>query len=198
MTTKEVVERRSTTEIARLNQSPVSSFGFAKLEVDMTMAELIDAIIDSEEISFAKDDDAETLILQRLAAAETREELFGDRQATGWAELVGVPVQVRGFRLLPSSIMDSVGAKTFAVVDAFRLDTSENVILTSSSKGVLVQLLRGVCTGDVPGVFKLALVGQEVKGRNQPQRLVALDDNGLASALADESNPLDETEADAA
>lgn len=156
-------------------QAAAKTFGVVDFET-VTIPQIIRAIIDSDTggLPFAAADDAgETAVLERLARAETTDALFNDGAATGWGELVDVPVEVHGFRLLPSTME---GAITFAVVDIYRLDEGERTVVTTSSRGVLVQLLQGVLVGAIPGRFKLTEVGAEKKGRNRPQRLVRLGD----------------------
>jgi hypothetical protein len=143
---------------------------------DVTIPEIVRAIIDDDRNAIKwpdSDDGAEKAILERLAGATSEAELFGDQASTGWSELLDVPVEVRGFRLLPSTLENGV---VFAVVDAYRLDEGEAAVVTTSAKGVLVQLLQGLLVGAVPGVFKLTEVGKEVKGRSRAQRLVRLGD----------------------
>ena len=142
----------------------------------VTIPELIRAVIDGDATVVkwpAGDEGGETAVLERLAQATTTAELFGDQEATGWAELLDVPVEVHGYRLLPSTMENSI---MFAVVDVYRLDEGERTVVTTSARGVLVQLLQGVLVGAIPGVFKLTEVGKETKGRSRAQRLIRMGD----------------------
>lgn len=159
------------------------TFGIIDL-AGVTIPDLIEAVVtnDASAIKWPEGTEgAEQAILERLASAESTEAVFGEQQATGWAELLTVPVEVHGFRLLPSTMENGV---CFAVVDVYRLDEGERTVVTTSSRGVLVQLLQGVLLGAVPGVFRLTEVGEAKKGRSAPQRLVRMGDL-TTSALAD-------------
>jgi len=140
------------------------------------MAALIRAVVDNDRAAVpwpTDNEGAEQAILERLAAADSTEALFGGGEGTGWAELLDVPVEVHGLRVLPSSLE---GGVFFMVVDVYRLDEGERVVVTTSSRGVMVQLLQGIVLGAVPGVFKLTEVGAATKGRSRPQRLIRLGD----------------------
>lgn len=152
---------------------PAKTFGIIDIE-QVTVPELIAAIIDGTPLKWPEGDgDQERAVLQRLAEATGEGDLFGDLESASWGDLLGVPVEVRGFRMLPGTKDDAV---MFAVVNIYRLDEGESAVVTTGAKGVLIQLLQGLLLGLVPGTFRLDEVGKEVKGRSRPQRLTRLGD----------------------
>lgn len=77
-------------------------------------------------------------ILTQIWNASSDEEMQAVGKATPWQDLIGVPVHIKGFRWRPSSY--DQGAKVFVVVNAQRMDTGEDVVLTTGGKNVLMQL----------------------------------------------------------
>ena len=77
-------------------------------------------------------------IIMQLLAAETDEELQTFGGATGWRELLSVPVELRGFKWRKSDY--SEGSPIYVIVQGFRTDTGEAVILTTGASNVLAQL----------------------------------------------------------
>jgi len=173
--------RSQTVDLETNARAKASTFGVIA-GVDLTIPQLIQYLIDGQPLDWPDDAEAnERAVLERLAKATSGEQLFGEQQANGWGELLDVPVEVHGYRLLPGTME---GAVCFAVVDVYRLDEGEPDVVTTGAKGVLVQLLQGTMLGLVPGVFKLTEVGQEKKGRSRPQRLVRLGDLPASSTAA--------------
>jgi hypothetical protein len=170
------------TDLATNQAAAASTFNVIDVP-DITIPQIIAAIIDDNRDAIKwpeAGEGAERAVLERLAAATSTAELFGDQDGMSWRELLDTPVEVHGFRLLPSTLDNGV---VFAVVDVYRLDEGERTVVTTSARGVLVQLLQGVLVGAVPGVFKLTEVGKETKGRSRPQRLVRLGDLGESASL---------------
>lgn len=77
-------------------------------------------------------------IIAQLLAAKSDDELQNFGNAQGWRELENVPVVLKGFRWRPSSFDE--GGPVYVVVQGFRTDTGEQVILTTGSGNVLAQL----------------------------------------------------------
>lgn len=117
------------------------------------VTELEQILLGEKEVPEVVDDPAQIQkeIMAQLLAAESDEELEQMGTAIGWRELLGVPIELHGFRWRPSAFED--GAPVFFVVQGTRLDTGEKVVLTTGSGNVLAQLTnmarRGTLTGAV-------------------------------------------------
>jgi len=92
-------------------------------------------------------------IMLQILTAETDEDMLAVGKATSWQELLGVPVELRKFRWLPSRY--DQGAKVFFVVTGIRLDNGENVVLTTSGQNVLAQLINLERRKRFPSVWRL-------------------------------------------
>ena len=79
-------------------------------------------------------------IMQQILKAETDEDMLAVGRATSWQELLGIPVELRKFHWMPSRY--DQGAKVFFVVTGTRLDSGEDVVLTTSGQNVLAQLIN--------------------------------------------------------
>jgi hypothetical protein len=77
-------------------------------------------------------------ILMQLLSADSDEALQNFGNAVGWRDLEGVPVMLTGFRWRPSSFDE--GGPVYVIVNGFRTDTGEQVVLTTGSGNVLAQL----------------------------------------------------------
>ena len=104
------------------------------------VTELEQILLGTKEVPDFVDDPEEIQkeIMAQLLAAESDEELEQMGTATGWRELIGVPIEIHGFRWRPSAYDE--GAPVFFVVQGTRLDTGEKVVLTTGSGNVLAQL----------------------------------------------------------
>lgn len=92
-------------------------------------------------------------IMLQILRAETDEDMLAIGSATSWQELLGIPVELRKFHWLPSRY--DQGAKVFFVVTGTRLDTGENVVLTTSGQNVLAQLINLQRRDRFPSVWRL-------------------------------------------
>lgn len=77
-------------------------------------------------------------IMMQLLSADSDEQLQNFGNATGWKELIGVPIKLMGFRWRPSDLEQ--GSPVYVVVHGFRVDTGEQVVLTTGAANVLAQL----------------------------------------------------------
>jgi hypothetical protein len=116
--------------------------------------ELERILLGESELPEVVDDPAEISreIMAQLLAAESDEELEAVGSAVGWRELVGVPMELHGFRWRPSSFEE--GAPVFFVVNANRLDTGERVVLTTGSGNILAQLCNMARRGTLVGAIR--------------------------------------------
>lgn len=88
-------------------------------------------------------------IVAQILAAESDEDIYSVGNATGWRELEGVPVEIRGFRWRRSSLEE--GGNMYVVVNAFALDDGQALVLTTGGRTVLAQLYALARTGKLPG-----------------------------------------------
>lgn len=116
--------------------------------------ELEKILLGEAEVPPVVDDPAEISkeIIAQLLSAETDEELEQVGAAIGWRDLAGVPVELHGFKWRPSSFEE--GAPVFFVVSGTRLDTGENVVLTTGSGNVLAQLANMAKRGTLNGAIR--------------------------------------------
>lgn len=93
-------------------------------------------------------------IIAELLAAESDDDLFAGRNAIGWRELPGLPIELAGFNWRPSTLEE--GSNIFFVVRGTRMDTGEKVVLTTGAGNVLAQLVNMAKRGTMVGaVVKL-------------------------------------------
>lgn len=105
------------------------------------IAELEEILLGNAEVPADVVEDPEVVareIVARILAAESDAELEQFGGAIGWRDLEGVPIRIKNFRWRPSTFEQ--GAPVFFVVQGFRLDTGEAVVLTTGSLNVLAQL----------------------------------------------------------
>jgi|SRR6516165_6844513 hypothetical protein len=141
-----------------------ASTGVAKL--DRRGVELMDQL----GIRLSDPDGMQWEIAERLALANTAEELFNPNGALGWSQQMDRRVIVRRVRWLPSD-MDG-GAGFYALVDAVDADSGEALVLTSGSFNVLVQLARAEQLGILNDPVKLVESDRPTADGYRPQRLV--------------------------
>lgn len=146
-------------------------------------------------------EDIQRQIVSQLLNAESDEELEQFGNSIGWATLEGVPIRIMGFVWRPSELEE--GAPVYVVVHGERLDTAENVILTTGGYNILAQLSNLARRGRFPAIRELKVSEKKTKKGFNPLWLVtpeaeklrqAQEKGDLATSLRDESNPLDEPE----
>lgn len=133
----------SNTELAVRSSSDIESLDdFDKiLTGQLEPPEIVD---DPDEIS--------RQIIMQILNSETEAETENFGTATGWRDLEGVPVKIQGFRWRASSFDE--GGPIYVLVNGFRLDTGEAVVLTTGSANVLAQLSWLARNGRLPGAVK--------------------------------------------
>lgn len=117
----------------------------SELERLLLSKERVEVVDDPEQMS-------REIVLQ-LLGAESDEELEQFGNATGWRELEGTAVEIRGFRWRPSSF-DEGGASVYLVVNATRLDTGDPIVLTTGSLNVMAQLANMARRGTLVGAVR--------------------------------------------
>lgn len=78
-------------------------------------------------------------IVARILASESVDTAFAANKAVGARTLVGVPLRVNAVRWARSRFQQ--GAAVFAIVDAERMDGGEAIVVTTSARNALAQLL---------------------------------------------------------
>jgi hypothetical protein len=109
-------------------------------------------------------------IAERLALANTADELFNPNGALGWRDHLGRPVFIRRVRYAPGQFEQGPGF--FAIVDAVDADTGEFLTLTTGAFNVLVQLARAGQLGLLDKAVKLVESDTPTADGYRPQRLV--------------------------
>lgn len=109
---------------------------------------LLDPEAEVAEVSSDPDEAAREIIAQ-IMAAESDDETYSVGSATGWRDLEGVPVEIRGFRWRASTFEE--GGNVYVIVSAVLLDDGEMVTLTTGGRTVLAQLYSLAKRGKLPG-----------------------------------------------
>ena len=121
-------------------------------------------------IRLADPQDLAFVIAERLALAQTPDELFSENGSNGWEDRQGEPFMVRRVYWLPSSFEGGTGF--FAVVEATQADTGEVTVLTTGSTGVCIQLAKAEQMGWLTEPVKLKRNEQPTSNGYYPHRLV--------------------------
>ena len=118
-------------------------------------------------LPWAQSDDQAVLdIAARILQAETVEKVLEKATTVEFAELVGVPVTVHGFKMMPSPIEEGIGA--YAVIDFTYADNGTHQITTTSALGVLAQLARTYQLGGFPLACAVMEIDTGKNGKNNP------------------------------
>lgn len=80
-------------------------------------------------------------IAARILRAESVDEVFEQGGATPALEVIDVPLIVNGLRWNRSDY-EGEGAKVYALIDATRADSGEELTITCGSRNVMAQLYR--------------------------------------------------------
>lgn len=122
-----------------------------------TLDELERILVTNEQVE-TNEDDAEALsaeIVRQLLAAESDAELEQFGTATGWRDMLNVPVELEGFSWRPSDFEE--GASIFFVVFGTRLDTGDRVVLTTGSRNIMAQLANMAKRATLTGAIREAV-----------------------------------------
>lgn len=122
---------------------------------DLATLDELKQILVSNQVEGQVVDDPEQIsaeIVAQLLSATTDAELERVGTAEGWRDLIDVPVRLAGFRWRPSSFDE--GSAVFFVVFGERLDTGEQVVLTTGARNVLAQLCNMAERGTLVGAVR--------------------------------------------
>lgn len=166
-----------------------SSSEIAKLD---EFDQIILGLAEAPEVTEDPDEISRQIVLQ-LLAAQTDEELTIS-QATGWKELLDVPVEIQGFRWRKSDYDE--GAPVYVLVSLTRLDTGEYLpAVTTGSYNVLAQLSNLARRNQLPGAVWQLTQSTKATGRGfYPLWLTKTPDEVIDAHRAANAagNPLDE------
>lgn len=142
--------------------------------MDVASLDQLDEILRTGEMNIEVIDDPDSIsrsIIDQLLAADSDEQLQDFGNATGWRELLEVPIELRGFRWRVSEYAE--GAPIYFIVSGTRLDTGDGVTLTTGSLNVLAQLSNMARRGTlVGGVWQLHEAEKATKAGFKPLWLV--------------------------
>lgn len=108
---------------------------------------------------------------KQLMYAESDDELesFGD--AEGWSEYVGVPFEIHGFKVNPSTVEGQNGFYFVVFVTDMRDGSSR--VLTTGSDGVMAAIFNLARRNQIPGAIRKLEVAEKATRRGYyPQKLV--------------------------
>jgi hypothetical protein len=120
---------------------------------------------------------AQEQIVRRILEAPDVDSVLAEDSTTATKELVGIPLEVKSFRLLKSQLVDretgEVKQGAFMIVDAKRLDEDAPITLNTGAPKIMAQLIRLQQLDRLPHKVKVAEVGQAKPGQNRALQLVA-------------------------
>lgn len=106
-------------------------------------------------------EEAQRQIIAQLLSAQTDDELENFGNAISWQDLKGVPVEIHGFRWLPSQYEE--GPAVFMVVSATKLDDGERVVLTTGGANIMAQLANMAKRGTLVGAIRELTEGTKTR-----------------------------------
>lgn len=101
-------------------------------------------------------------IIKRILASKG-EEALAQRTPTKARDILGVALEVRGVRWMRSGIADNP-LGLYALIDASRGDTGDDVLVTCGGQNVMAQLLVMVRDGVLPQVCKIVEAAETARG----------------------------------
>jgi hypothetical protein len=121
---------------------------------------------------------AQEQIVRRILEAPDEDAVLAEDSTVATKDLVGVPLEVRTFRILKSQLADpetgEVVGGAFMIVEAGNLqEDGAPVTLNTGAPKIMAQLIRLQQLDRLPVRVKVAEVGQAKPGRNRALQLVA-------------------------
>lgn len=168
------------------NESPGNALARVHSSTEVAALDQLDEILLTGELNVEIVDDPNEIsrqIVAQLLAADSDEELENFGNATGWRELMSVPMELHGFRWLPSTF-EGQGSAVFFVVSATRMDTGERVTLTTGSMNVLAQLSNMARRQTLVGAVRELVEASETRQGFKPLWLRTPDSIKQAQAAA--------------
>lgn len=120
---------------------------------------------------------AQEQIVRRILAAPDEDTVLAEDSTTATKDLVGVGLEVSGFRILKSQLVDKdtgeVREGAFMIVDAKQLDDQKPITLNTGAPKIMAQLIRLQQLERLPAKVKVTEVGQAKPGQNRALQLTA-------------------------
>jgi hypothetical protein len=120
---------------------------------------------------------AQEQIVRRILSAPDEDSVLAEDSTVATKDLVGIPLEVQGFRILKSQLVDpdtgEIQQGVFMIVDAKNLDDDSIVAVNTGAPKIMAQLIRLKQLERIPARVKVAEVGQAKPGRNRALQLVA-------------------------
>jgi hypothetical protein len=120
---------------------------------------------------------AQEQIVRRILEAPDVDSVLSEDSTTATKELIGVPLEVRSFRLLKSQLVDKetgeVRQGAFMIVEATQGPNNVPITLNTGAPKIMAQLIRLQQLDRLPHKVKVAEVGQAKPGQNRALQLVA-------------------------
>lgn len=148
----------------------------AKQELDAMLAqivgnepsaqEILQAIVGGEDLPEASAQQSQSGIVARILGAEGAEGVLDMGEPIKAEELEQVPLQINGVRWMRSTFDEGPGV--YAVADALREDTGEQVKVTCGGVNVMTQLLKLQTMGAFPQRVKIAKSQRPTKSGYYP------------------------------
>jgi hypothetical protein len=140
--------------------------------------DLLPAILGQAELRFEDPGEVANAIALSIATKTSAEDIFGLESTVSSKDLVGVPLEVRDWRLMRSDLSEEPSA--FMVIDAVNLETGEVVVMTSGSKHIMAQLYAAKNAGLLPRRLTVQELRAAKPGQSAPLSLVDLTQVGPA------------------
>lgn len=121
-------------------------------------------------IKFADPEEVQWEVAERLALAQSPEELFGDTGPLGLRNHLGLPFYVTNVRYMPGSYEG--GAGFYALINAVDATNDAPLVFTSGAMNVLIQLARAQKMGWLDRPVMAQQSDQPTANGFRPYRLV--------------------------
>lgn len=157
------LEVRRQAEMARLDE----------LETILLTGEIEDEQEVDEETRKVQAAEMYRAILAEILSAESDQGVQRNSEATGWASLEGVPIELHDFHWQRSTF-DGDGPPIYFVVTGHRLDEGESVVLTTGSATIMAQLVNLKKRGTLAGSVWKLVKGEKTRGNFVPLHLEQL------------------------
>ncbi len=137
---------------------------------DASPEEVYRALRTGIEIHVASSTEVARRIVERIMAAESREELWDPIVPVGARDLSMTPIRVFGFQALKSSMNNAVGV--FLMIDAVDLSSGEKLLVSCGAPNVVGKLVRAAQLDALPENVRFTLKPSRL---NPDQQIIDLE-----------------------